>query len=211
MESGDPEVQKIFSLTCMLKATVESLSSLLKISNTVLERAIYHTEVANTLYDETLYDIYPMAFAANQQQNETYTFKAMLKEVKVHKNRNHWTYMLKSDVPKDKLDENVKLKTILLIWSFKRKRFPSGKLMKHKVRLCAHGGMQQWGLDCWETFSLLIMWITVRTLLTIDPIHNLPTQCIDFVLAFSQADFDVDIFMKLSVGMTVDGGDTYKY
>eukprot|EP00957_Ditylum_brightwellii_P058612 4445633-Ditylum_brightwellii.AAC.1 len=44
MESGDPVVQKNFSLTCMLKSTVESLSSLPKISNLVLECVIYHTE-----------------------------------------------------------------------------------------------------------------------------------------------------------------------
>eukprot|EP00957_Ditylum_brightwellii_P168302 12812009-Ditylum_brightwellii.AAC.1 len=51
---------------------------------------------------------------------------AMLKEVEVHENRNHWTCILKSGVPKDKLDKNGKLKIILSIWSFKRKRFPSG-------------------------------------------------------------------------------------
>eukprot|EP00957_Ditylum_brightwellii_P181439 13820914-Ditylum_brightwellii.AAC.1 len=155
VESGDPEAQKSFSLTCMLKATVESLSSLPKIFNTVLECAICRTEVANSLYDETLNDMYPMAFVANQQQNETYTFKEMtkqddakefiaaaLKDVEVHENRNHWTCMLKSDVPKDKLDKNGKLKTILSIWSFNMKRFPSSELMKHKASLCAHGGMQ---------------------------------------------------------------------
>eukprot|EP00957_Ditylum_brightwellii_P074030 5625302-Ditylum_brightwellii.AAC.1 len=128
MESGDPEVQKIFSLTCMLKAAVESLSSLPKISNTVFECAIYHTEVANTLYDETLNGMHTITFAANQQQNETYTFKdilrqddakefiaAMFKEVEVHENRNHWTCMLNCDVPTDKLDKNGKPKAILSI------------------------------------------------------------------------------------------------
>eukprot|EP00957_Ditylum_brightwellii_P098450 7500673-Ditylum_brightwellii.AAC.1 len=69
-----------------------------------------------------------MAFATNQQQNETYTFNdmmkqddakefiaAILKKVEVQKNRKHWTCMLKSDVPMDKLDKNGKLKTILTI------------------------------------------------------------------------------------------------
>eukprot|EP00957_Ditylum_brightwellii_P202521 15330529-Ditylum_brightwellii.AAC.2 len=128
MESNDPEVKKIFSFTCMLKATVESLASFSQISNSVLGYAIYHTDVSNNLYDSTLNGMHPMAFVANQQQNETYTFKdmmkqddakafiaAMLKEVEVHENRNHWTYMLKSDVPKNKLDKNRKLKIILSI------------------------------------------------------------------------------------------------
>eukprot|EP00957_Ditylum_brightwellii_P176702 13458452-Ditylum_brightwellii.AAC.1 len=62
---------------------------------------------------------------------------AMLKEVEVHENRSHWACMLKSDVPKVKLDKNGKLEAILSIWSFKRERFLSGKLMKHKPRFCA--------------------------------------------------------------------------
>eukprot|EP00957_Ditylum_brightwellii_P076565 5819362-Ditylum_brightwellii.AAC.1 len=78
-----------------------------------------------------------MAFAANQQQNKTYTYMdmlkqpdckdfiaAMLEEVSVHEDRNHWTLMRKSDVPAEKL-VNGKVKTILLIWSFKQKHFPS--------------------------------------------------------------------------------------
>eukprot|EP00957_Ditylum_brightwellii_P042893 3247107-Ditylum_brightwellii.AAC.1 len=80
MESGDPEVQKIFSLICMLRATVESLAFLPTISNPILECAIYHTEVANTLYDEVLNGMHPIAFAGNQQQNETYTFNDMMKQ-----------------------------------------------------------------------------------------------------------------------------------
>ena len=31
------------------------------------------------------------------------------------------------------------------IWSSKRMRDPNGRLIKHKARLCAHGGMEQCG------------------------------------------------------------------
>jgi hypothetical protein len=33
------------------------------------------------------------------------------------------------------------------VWSFKRKRTPTGKLIKHKARLCAHGGQQRYGVS----------------------------------------------------------------
>ena len=33
--------------------------------------------------------------------------------------------------------------TIMSIWSFKRKHFPDGRIMKHKAQLYAHGGMQK--------------------------------------------------------------------
>ena len=37
----------------------------------------------------------------------------------------------------------ISARTILMVWSLKRKRFPDGRLNKHKARVCAHGGMQQ--------------------------------------------------------------------
>ncbi len=64
--------------------------------------------------------------------------KAMIKEVDDHKNRNYWTIMRHCDMP-------VEAKTIMSIWSFKRKKYPDGSLSKHKARFCAHGGMQTWG------------------------------------------------------------------
>ena len=44
-------------------------------------------------------------------------------------------------------------KTILSIWLFKRKRSSGGELLKHKARLCAHGGMQTYGENYLETYS----------------------------------------------------------
>ena len=46
----------------------------------------------------------------------------------------------------------LKPKNILSIWYVQRKRFPGGKLMKHKDRLFAHGEMKKWGLNYWEKF-----------------------------------------------------------
>ena len=85
---------------------------------------------------------------ASTVSNETFTYKqamhekdyqefvkAMIKEVDDHKNRNHWTIMNCRNMPPD-------TKTIMAIWSFKRKRFPDGSLNKHKARLCArHANM----------------------------------------------------------------------
>eukprot|EP00957_Ditylum_brightwellii_P083930 6379428-Ditylum_brightwellii.AAC.1 len=119
--------------------------------------------------------------------------------------------MLKSQVPKEKCDKNGRLKPVLSIWSSKHKCYPSGELMKHNARLCAHGGMQQWDLDFWENFSPVVMWITVRTLLTIATINGLSTQCIDFMLELSQASLDVDVFMDLPIGITVQNGSPRDY
>ena len=80
-------------------------------------------------------------------------------------------------------------KTIMAIWSFKRKRFLDGRMKKYKGRLCAHGGQQEYGVNYWETYSPVVNWMSVRLLLTICHLHKFDSQSIDFVLAFPQARF----------------------
>ena len=62
------------------------------------------------------------------QEDAVDFIRAIVKEVEDdHEFRNHWTMVPGSET-------NGK-KTILSIWSFKRKRSPSGELLKHKARL----------------------------------------------------------------------------
>ena len=89
----------------------------------------------------------------------------------------------------------------MMIWSFKRKRHPDGRLSKYKARLCCHGGQQQWGVQYWETYSPVVSWMAVRTLLVLAKIHNLHTQSIDFTLAFPQAEVKVPIYLHTPQGI----------
>eukprot|EP00957_Ditylum_brightwellii_P051745 3924237-Ditylum_brightwellii.AAC.1 len=51
-----------------------------------------------------------------------------------------------------KLGIDVKIKQVMLIWSFKRKRHGDGSLAKYKARLCCHDNQQQWGVNFNETY-----------------------------------------------------------
>ena len=62
--------------------------------------------------------------------------------------------------------------------------------MKHKPHLCAHGSMQKWGIDYWETYAPIVSWITVRSLLAHSHVHSLHSISIDFSLAFPQVTLD---------------------
>ena len=42
-------------------------------------------------------------------------------------------------------------------------RLPDGTLNKHKARLCAHGGMQQWGVNYWESYAPVVNWVSVHS------------------------------------------------
>ena len=78
--------------------------------------------------------------------------------------------------------------TTIYIWYFKRKRYPDGRLIKNKACLCAHGGMQKWGVNIWETYPPVVNWMYVRAMLTLIIIRELYTKSVDFVLAYNQAD-----------------------
>ena len=97
------------------------------------------------------------------------------------------------------------MKAILAIWDFKQKRFPDGHIIKQKARLCACGGMHQYGVNSWKTYSPAVNWISVCFLMIVAQVLKLDTQAIDFVLAFPQAELEVPVYMELPAGMDLAG------
>ena len=98
------------------------------------QNVAFHTERINSNFDGTLNSLNYATLLVSAADNDTYTFKnmlrqpdakvfvqAMMQEMDAHETRNHWTLMLRSDLPPG-------AKTILFIWSFKRKRFPDGRI-----------------------------------------------------------------------------------
>ena len=168
------------------------------------------------LFDGTIDCFSTLAMSA-EASNEVYTYKqamqqedyrdfvkAMIVEVQDHEKRGHWELMERKDMPPG-------TKTIMSIWSFKRKRYPNGDLNKHKARLCAHGGMQTWGENYWETYAPVVNWASVRILLAIAKIHEMPSKSIDFVLAFPQAKLEIPVYMELPIGFDAGDGGRRKY
>ena len=90
-----------------------------------------------------------------QQPDKNDFILAMMKEIQDHKKREHRHLFPRSKIPDGH-------KTILALWSFKRKRFPDGRINKLKSRLRAHRGIQQWGVDYWETYAPIFNWLCVR-------------------------------------------------
>jgi hypothetical protein len=99
----------------------------------------------------------------------------------------------------------------MAIWSFKRKHYPDVSLNKHKACLCAHGGMQTWGQNYWETYAPIVNWASVRILLAVAKIHGLSSKSIDFVLAFPQADLEVPVYMESPIGFDAPDNESRKF
>ena len=75
--------------------------------------------------------------------------KTIVNEIDIYQRRNYWELYPWNEVPKD-------MKVIQSVWSFKRKQLPDGSLLKYKVRLYAHGGQQQWGINYWKTYAPVV-------------------------------------------------------
>jgi hypothetical protein len=135
-----------YGLSCMAHSLQEKVSTT---STSTFSNAIDSYHHMSTLYDRTI-NCFSTLAQSSIASNETFSYnqalkqddfrefiKAMTVEVsRDHESRDHWTLTKRCDMPED-------TKTIMSIWSFKRKRYPDGtlNLNKHKARLCAHGGL----------------------------------------------------------------------
>jgi hypothetical protein len=59
------------------------------------------------------------------------------------------------------------------IWSFRRKRAPDLSIIKHKARICPHGGEQVEGLNYWDTYAPVVSWRTVHLVLILSLLADL--------------------------------------
>jgi hypothetical protein len=218
--SSSATVRRMFGLfvacTAMASGLLETCqSSNLPSSASIVQKVALHTERLNTHFDGTINTLHHAVLTTAFGDNDMYTMKdmfkqndsakfiqAMVKEVDDHVSRDHWTLYPRSAMP-------AGTKTILSIWSFKRKRLPDGTVTKHKARLCAHGGMQTWGVNYWETYAPVVNWLSVRTLMTLSILHDLDARSVDFVLAFPQAELTHDVWMELPSGFDIDGSKAY--
>ena len=95
-------------------------------------------------------------------------------------------------------------------WTFKRKRFPDGRVKKHKARFCVRGDLQE---DCGDTFAPVVRWSTVRVVLYFALILGLPTRAVDYDSAFAQADLPPDkpLWIEFPMGFHSAEGDHHSH
>lgn len=61
----------------------------------------------------------------------------------------------------------------------------------YKLRLCAHGEQQQWGINYWEMYAPVVNLTSVCFLLIMAQLLKLYSQTIDFVLVLPQSDLKI--------------------
>ena len=77
---------------------------------------------------------------------------------------------------------------------------PDGSIKRYKARLVARGFSQVQGIDYFETFSPVVRYESVRTMLAIVAKHNLEMTQFDVKTAFLNSSLEEEIFMEQPKG-----------
>ncbi|EJK77403.1 hypothetical protein THAOC_00765, partial [Thalassiosira oceanica] len=159
----------------------------------------------------------PIAFAAEMDNDIMYYHQAMaqsdadkfreavVKEIEGHVKNENWILIPRSEVPQyeEILDS---------VWAMRRKRnLTTNEITKYKARLNVHGGMQTYGLNYTETYAPVVTWFSIRLLLIIAIMQNWTVRQVDFVMAYTQAPIEQDMYMKLPPGVSTAFGDKKDY
>ena len=92
-----------------------------------------------------------MYFAQEIRQPDRKKFVvAIVKEVNGHVENQNWNLIKRSDVP---VGEPVQQS----VWAMRRKRnLTTGEIVKHKARLNLHRGMQEYGVNYYDTHAPVV-------------------------------------------------------
>jgi hypothetical protein len=136
---------------------------------------------------------------AMQQPDRTQWEKAVQSELEDHEKGKHWVAILKSSLPEG-------TKVLPAVWAMRRKRrIATQEVYKWKARLNIDGGKQEYGVHYWETYAPVVSWPVVRFFLVLSLLKGWKTRQLDFVLAYTQADVETDLYMKLPTAYSKPG------
>ena len=101
-------------------------------------------------------------------------------------------------LPKDR-------KTVGSKWVFKLKVGPDGLVERHKARLVAQGFSQKQGLDYDETFSPVVRFESLRTVIALAVQNSMKMHQMDVTTAFLNGELQEEVYMKQPESFMSDG------
>jgi hypothetical protein len=125
--------------------------------------------------------------------------RAMQEEMDGQMEDGNYSIILRSKVPKDK--------TVLpAVWAMKRKRdLRTGDVKKWKARLNIDGSKMKPGLHYDQTYAPVAAWSSVRLILAMAATFKWHTVQLDYVMAYTQAPVERELYMEIPRGYEVAG------
>lgn len=132
-------------------------------------------------------------------------------------NRAHWVNAMANEY-----DSLMKNRTWILVespcdqkvidnrWVYKIKQNTDGSIERYKARLVVRGFSQQHGIDYLETFSPVVKFTSIRTILALAAARKMKLKQFDVKTAFLYGDLQESVFMKQPVGYDNGSGRVCK-
>jgi hypothetical protein len=134
-----------------------------------------------------------------KQPDKEKFLEAIEKELDGHFKEKNYELFPRDKLPKDAL-------VLPHVWQLRRKRVTkTGEISKWKARVCIDGSKQKQGIHYEETYAPVVSWGATRFFLTLATTNNWTTRQLDFVMAFTQADVERDLYMELPKNFTMPG------
>jgi len=90
-------------------------------------------------------------------------------------------------------------------WLFKTKKDNNGNIERYKARLVVKGYEQKGGIDYEETYSPVVRYSSIRTLLALATKYDYDVDHLDVVTAFLHGDLKEEIYMQQPKGLAIKG------
>ena len=81
------------------------------------------------------------------------------------------------------------------------------EITKYKARLNIHGGKQRYGINYFKTYAPVVTWFAIRLLIIIAILFKWAFKQVDFFMADTQAQIEIDMYMELPVGIEAKHGN----
>jgi hypothetical protein len=89
-----------------------------------------------------------------------------------------------------------------------KRNHTNGEVVKHKARLNLHGGMQEYGVNYYDTHLPVITWLAICLMIVFAILLKQALRQIDFIMAYPQAPIKMDMYMELPQGIQTEHGNS---
>jgi len=87
----------------------------------------------------------------------------------------------------------------------------TNEIKSHKARLNLHGGKQVYGVNYYDTYAPVVTWFAIRLMVVLAIVTKRVLRQIDFVMAYTQAPIETDLYMEIPYGIETTTGNTRDY
>ncbi len=128
----------------------------------------------------------------------------MIKEFKALQEMNVFELVKRADLPK-------KARVVKTKWVYKIKQNDDGSIAKYKSRLVAQGFLLRWGIDYYDTYSSVVGYNTLRTMLSIAAVTNEKISQADIGNAYVESSPDKDTAVYCTQAPGLEEADPAEY